>query len=226
LSGTTSFADAVIPPPAAHPSITVTGTGEVDRRPDMARVNVGVVTQENTAADALSKNTEAVDKLMVVLKGQKIAEKDIQTSNFSVSPQYDYDRSSQRSPRLTGYRVTNQVRIAVRKIADLGAILDRVVAAGANQINGVTFEIDAAESSRDAARRMAIRDAERKATLYAKEAQVDLGPVVRIVEAGGNIPIQQFAPAMALEARAVPVAPGELTIRQEVRVTFAIESKP
>lgn len=222
---TTSLADTVIPPPAALASITVTGKGEVHKQPDMARVNIGVVTQESTAAEALNKNTEAVEKLMAALTSHKIADRDIQTSNFSVSPQYDYDRSNQ-PPRLTGYRVTNQVRIAVRKIADLGAILDDVVTAGANQINQVTFEIDEAEAIKDTARQMAIRDAQRKAALYAKEAQVRLGPVLKVVEAGGTVPVQPFGIAMAQEARAVPIAPGELAIRQEVRVTFAIEPEP
>lgn len=221
---TTSLADTVNPPHAATPSITVTGMGEVHNQPDMARVSIGVVTQESTAVEALDKNTEAVEKLMAALKAHKIADKDIQTSNFSISPQYDYDRSNQpQPPRLTGYRVMNQVRIAVRKIADLGAVLDKVVTAGANQINQVTFEIDEAESLRDTARQMAIRDARRKAALYAKEAQLRLGPVLTVVEAGGTVPVQPFGIAMAQEARAVPIAPGELTIRQEVRVTFAIE---
>ena len=222
---TTSLAQIVNPPPAALPSITVTGKGEVHKQPDMARVNIGVVTQEITAAEALNQNTEAVEKLMAALKAHKIADKDIQTSNFSISAQYDYDRSNQ-ARHLTGYQVMNQVRIAVRRIEDLGALLDRVVTAGANQINQVTFEIDEAESLRDTARQMAIRDARRKAALYAKEAQVRLGPVLKIVEAGGIVPVQPFGIAMAQEARAVPIAPGELTIRQEVRVTFAIEPEP
>ncbi len=222
---TTSLADTVNPLPAALPSITVTGKGEIHSQPDMARVNIGGITQEITAAEALNKNTEAVEKLMAALMEHKIADKDIQTSNFSVSPQYDYDRSNQ-APRLTGYRVMNQVRVAVRRIEEVGALLDRVVTAGANQINQVTFEIDEAESLRDTARQMAIRDAQRKAALYAKEAQVRLGPVLKVVEAGGTVPVQQFGIAMAQEARAVPIAPGELTIRQEVRVTFAIEPEP
>ncbi|TFH48820.1 MAG: SIMPL domain-containing protein [Lysobacterales bacterium] len=220
---TTSLADTVNHPPAALPSITVTGTGEVHNQPDMARVNIGVVTQESTAAEALNKNTESVEKLMAALKAHKIADRDIQTSNFSIYPQYDYDRSN-HPPRLTGYQVMNQVRIAVRKIADLGAVLDKVVTAGANQINQVTFEIDEAESLRDTARQMAVRDAQRKAALYAKEAQVRLGPVLEVVEAGSTVPIQPFeVDAFAQQARAVPIAPGELTIREEVRVTFAIE---
>ncbi|MFQ5983555.1 MAG: SIMPL domain-containing protein [Woeseiaceae bacterium] len=222
---TTSLADTVNPPPVALPSITVTGKGAVHNQPDMARVNIGVVTQESTAGEALNKNTEAVEKLMAALKAHRIADKDIQTSNFSVSPQYDYDSSNQ-PPRLTGYRVMNQVRIAVRRIEDLGAVLDHVVTAGANQINQVTFELDEAESLKDTARQMAIRDAQRKAALYAREAQVRLGPVLKVVESAGTVPVQQFGIAMAQEARAVPIASGELTIRQEVRVTFAIEPEP
>ena len=222
--GASAIADIVNSPLAKQPSITVTGIGEVERQPDMARVSIGVVTQEDTAAEALSSNTVAVEKLMATLKAHKIADKDIQTNDFSVSPQYDYDRSNQ-PPRLVGYRVSNQVRIAVRRIEDLGALLDKVVSAGANQINQVSFEIDEGEPLKDTTRKMAIRDARRKAELYAKEANVRLGPVLKVVEAGGNVPVQQFGIAMAQEARAVPIARGELVIRQQVSVTFAIEAE-
>jgi uncharacterized protein YggE len=221
----TSLADTDNPPPAELPSITVTGTGEVHKQPDIVRVNVGVITKESTPGEALNKNTAAVEKLMAALKAHKIADRDIQTSSFNVSPQYDFDHSTQE-PRLTGYQVMNQVRIAVRRIDELGALLDKVVTAGANQINQITFEIDEAEPLMDTARQMAVRDARRKAALYAKEAQVRLGPVLKIVESGSTVPVRQFSADMSRGASAVPIAPGELTIGQDVRVTFAIEPAP
>jgi uncharacterized protein YggE len=221
-----SFADTAGSVAAKRqPSITVTGTGKVLQKPDMARVNVGVVTQSTTAAEALQRNTEAAERLMAALEKHGVAEKDIQTSNFGIAPEYDYTRSNQ-PPRLTGYRVTNQLRIAVRRIADLGELLDEVVSAGANQINGVTFEIADAESIQDSARRLAVRDARRKADLYAQEAGIRLGPVLELVETAGAVPMPQFGIAMAQESRAVPIAAGELTLRQDVRVTFAVGPKP
>ena len=194
-------------------------------KPDLARVNIGVVTQFESASAGVRRNNEAVEKLLGALDEYGIAESDIQTSNFGVAPQYEYDRSGQ-APRLIGYRVTNQVRVAVRRIADLGTLLDEVVTAGANQINNVTFAVNEAKSFEDTARRRAMADAHRKAALYAQEAGVRLGSVLRVEEATDTVAIRQFDFDAAQEARAVPIAPGQQTLRQHVRVTFAIETDP
>ncbi len=224
--GPVSFAGTISAPPAEPlPSITVTGTGEVLVKPDLARVDIGVVTQFESASVGVRRNNEAVEKLLGALDEYGIAESDIQTSNFRVAPQYEYDRSGQ-APRLIGYRVTNQVRVAVRRIADLGTLLDEVVTAGANQINNVTFAVNEAKSFEDTARRRAMADAHRKAALYAQEAGVRLGSVHRVEEATDTVAIRQFDFDAAQEARAVPIAPGQQTLRQHVRVTFAIETDP
>ena len=224
--GPVSFAGTISAPPAEPlPSITVTGTGEVLVKPDLARVNIGVVTQFESASAGVRRNNEAVEKLLGALDEYGIAESDIQTSNFRVAPQYEYDRSGQ-APRLIGYRVTNQVRVAVRRIADLGTLLDEVVTAGANQINNVTFAVNEAKSFDDTARRRAMADAHRKAALYAQEAGVRLGSVLRIEEAADTVAIRQIGFAVDQDAGAVPIAPGQQTLRQHVRVTFAIETDP
>lgn len=224
--GPVCFAGTISAPPAEPlPSITVTGTGEVLVKPNLVRVNIGVVTQFESASAGVRRNNEAVEKLLGALDEYGIAESDIQTSNFSVAPQYKYDRSGQ-APRLIGYRVTNQVRVAVRRIADLGALLDEVVTAGANQINDVTFAVNEAKSFEDTARRRAMADAHRKAALYAQEAGVRLGSVLRVEEPADTVAIRQIGFAAAQEARAVPIALGQQTLRQHVRVTFAIETDP
>ncbi len=120
--------------------------------------------------------------------------------------------------------VTNQVRVVVRSIADLGALLDKVVTAGANQINDVSFAIDEARSFEDTARRKAMADAHRKAALYAEEAGVRLGAVLRVEEATNTFAMPQIGFAAVQEARTVPIAPGQQALRQQVTVTFAIES--
>ena len=194
-------------------------------KPDLARVNIGVVTQFESASAGVRRNNEAVEKLLGALDEYGIAESDIQTSNFSVAPQYEYNRSGQ-APRLIGYRVANQVRVAVRRIADLGTLLDEVVTAGANQINSVTFAVNEAKSFDDTARRRAMADAHRKAALYAQEAGVRLGSVLRIEEAADTVAIRQIGLAVDQDAGAVPIARGQQTLLQHVRVTFAIETDP
>lgn len=204
-------------------SITVTGTGEVLAKPDMARVDIGVVTQADSASAAVRQSNQAVEGLLRTLDKHGIAEADIQTSNFNVAPQYDYDRPGQ-APQLTGYRVTNQLHVAVRQITDLGALLDDAVTAGANQIYDVTFAISDAESLTDSARRRAMADARRKAALYAHEAGAGLGAVLRIEETVDSTPVPQMGFAAMAEAKAVPIAAGQQPLRQQIRVSFALES--
>lgn len=212
---------ALAAPDDAQASITVTGTGEVLERPDMARVSIGVVTQLETAAASLRQNSEAVATVLATLKEHNIADDDVQTSSFNISPQYDYNRANQ-PPRLVGYRVTNQVRVAVRRIEDLGKLLDDVVSSGSNQINDVQFDIAEVTALEDSARRQAMSDAQRKASLYAQEAGVRLGPVLNVEEMSGPVVMPQMGITMAQEARAVPIAPGRQVVRQQVRVTYAI----
>lgn len=205
------------------PSITVSGRGEVRVRPDIAQINVGVVTQSESAAEALRQNNEAMKKLLALLKQRGIAEKDIQTIDFSVTPQRQYDRQQPMPPKIVGYQVTNQVRVIVRQLDSLGAILDAVVQEGANQINGIGFDVDNPERILDDARREAIRDAKRKAELYAEAVNGRLGPVLRIQEqAREPVPQPMYTRmAMATES-AVPIASGQQTLEASVSVTYRL----
>lgn len=141
-------------------TLSLSGSGEVKSAPDMASVTSGVVTQGATAAEALSANTKAMTALFDGLKTSGIAEKDIQTSNFSVQPRYDYNNNNGGAPKLVGYDVSNNVTVTVRKIADLGGLLDTLVKAGSNQINSIGFsDVSQPEAWMDEARRRATADA-------------------------------------------------------------------
>lgn len=149
--------------------ITVEGRGTVTAPPDLARIVTGVTARADTAREAVDRNSQAMEALMVVLGKFKIADDDIRTSNFNVSPFYDrYDRN--RAREIVGYQATHQVTVTVRKLARLGALLDAVVGAGSNRVSGVQFDIAAPEPLLDRARRAAVADAKRRAALYAKAA--------------------------------------------------------
>ncbi len=207
--------------------MTLTGTGEVSAEPDTAIVTIGVVEEAKTARDALSANTEAMTGVMETLKGQKIADKDIQTSGFSISPRYVYPKNGEdQPPKVVAYQVSNQVTVKVRDLDALGGLLDKVVSAGSNRISGISFTIDDAQEMEDEARRRAVADARRKAELYAKAAGVKLGDVRQISEAGGAQPPMPMMRTMAMEAKAdgaVPVARGEQTITVRVNIAWEIE---
>ncbi len=207
--------------------ISVSGTGEVKTKPDMAVVNTGVTTEAPTAQEALSKNNAAMTAVIGALKTAGIAEDDIQTSNFSVSPQYPpYQPNQTTAPRISGYQVSNQVTARVKNLAKLGSILDTLVRAGSNQISGISFDVDEPKPFLDDARKKAVADARAKAELYAAAAGVTLGRVVQISESGGIImPPQPMFRAAAMDGAApsVPVAAGQQTLSASVSVTYEIQ---
>jgi uncharacterized protein len=206
------------------PSITVVGSDEVSAKPDMAHVQVGVVTQAPSAAKALAENTERMQKLFQKLTSLGIAEKDMQTSNFNVSPQHRHGPQGQYEPEIVGYEVSNQLSIKVRDLAKLGGLLDQVVEAGSNSIQGVSFSVAEPKPLQDQAREKAMADARRKAELYAKAAGVKLGHVLLIQETTPRLPQPMMFEERALGGReAVPVAPGEQEFSASITVTYAIE---
>ena len=209
----------------SHPprpsTVTVVGTGTVAAAPDLAEITTGVVTQAPTAAQALTANSQAMERLLQGLGALGIAARDIQTTNLSVSPLRRPAREGQ-PPEITGYEVTNQVRVEVRDLSRLGRVLDQQVGQGANLIYGIHFGRQEPLPLMDEARRRAMADARRRAELYAAAVSLKVGRVVAVQEAGGVSPRAEMAPRLATAA-AVPVAPGEQEIHASVTVTFTLE---
>jgi len=213
--------------PALAGEISVLGEGTVTAAPDTATINSGVTTQAATAREALDANSAAMDELIATLKEAGIAERDIQTSNFSVSPNYVYSDARDENgyslpPRIDGYQVSNSVTVKVRDLEQLGAILDRSVTVGANTINGIGFSVADPSSLLDDARRQAVRDARAKAELYAEAAGATLGELEKISESQNVGGPQPYAMAMRADAQSVPVAAGELSFSVSVNVAWEI----
>lgn len=202
-------------------TVTVSGLGTVSAAPDMAEITSGVVTQAPTAAQALTANSQAMDRLLQSLGGLGIAARDIQTTSISVTPVRRQGREGQ-APEITGYEVSNQVRVKVRDLARLGRVLDQQVSQGANLVYGIRFGLQEPAPRLDEARKLAMTDARRKAELYAGAAGLKLGRVVAVHEAGAAAPRPEMAQRVAMSA-AVPVAPGEQEIQSSVTVTFTLE---
>jgi hypothetical protein len=205
--------------------MTITGLGEVRAKPDMAQVTIGVVRQAPTARAALDQNSAAMAAILSRLKEEGYAEKDIQTSNFSISPRYDYSKNEQ-PPKLVAYEVSNQVTVTVRDLTKLGGLLDAAVDLGSNQIFGVAFSLADASGARNEARRLAVGDALAKARLYAEAAGVTLGPIIALSETGDIQPPRPYrAGAMQMTAEAaasVPIAEGEQVIEARVTIEWMI----
>ncbi len=210
--------------------MSLTGTGEVMAEPDMATLSLGVVKEAKTARQALSANNEAMAAVIATVTGAGIAQKDVQTSGFNISPKYHYPKRSTNgerpAPKIVGYTVSNTVSVIVRDLDKLGPVLDEVVSAGSNQVHGIAFAIDDPKPLQDEARKLATADALGKAELYAEAAGITLGAVQSITEQSHSVTPQYDAPvarAMVKEAAAVPVARGEQRITMQVHITWEIE---
>lgn len=202
-------------------TITVSGIGTVSTAADMAEISTGVVTQAPTAAAALAANSQAMERLLQGLGAHGIAARDVQTTNISVSPLRRQGREGQ-PPEITGYEVTNQVRVKVRDLSGLGRVLDQQVGQGANLVYGIQFGRQEPAPLQDEARKRAMADARRKAELYAAAASLKVGRVLAVQEAGAATPRPEMASRMTMSA-AVPIAPGEQEVQASVTVTFTLE---
>lgn len=210
-----------LPARAADPrTIAMTGHGENRAAPDLAQVTAGVSTMAPTAAQALSANSSRMNSVFAALEKLGVAQRNIQTSNFFVSPQYSNgDNNSVR--RLTGYMVSNNVTVRLEDVGKLGSALDALVAAGANQVNGVSFSIRNSAPLLEKARTDAVADARARAETYAKAAGVALGPILSISEGAAEVAPRPMY-RMAVAAQSVPVEPGEQSVSAEVSVVWEI----
>ena len=205
--------------------LVVTGTGEASARPDVAVISAGVVVQADTASAALAENTRAMNAVLEQLRAAGLAQEDIQTAQFAVTPLYDArppDPQRTEPPAIVGYHVSNQVTARVRDIDRLGATLDALVRAGANSIDGLHFEIADPKQLQGEARDAAVADALAKARRYATAAGVQLGEILAIEESDTFAPPRPMMRAEAMAA-SVPIAPGQTELSASVTITFALQ---
>jgi hypothetical protein len=203
-------------------TLSLTGSGAVKTTPDKVDISTGVTSEAKTAREALDQNTEAMAKVVQALKEDGIEPKDIQTTNFSVNPVYE-QKAEGRPPVVIGYRVINQVRISLHDIKKLGAILDKVVSLGANQIDSIEFGVEEPEALKDEARKLAIKNVSENAKLYADAAGVGLGPILAISEEESSYQPRYAAGAARMEmAKDVPIEAGTATVEVRVSVTWEI----
>jgi uncharacterized protein YggE len=227
------IATLVFPLPAGAqektmPTITVVGEGTATAVSDLAVINVGVVVQAARAADALTQNSKAMTDVIASVKEAGIEPRDVETSRVSLRPQYSQPSpGSREAPKLVGYEASNTVSIRVRALDKVGAVLDRLVTAGANQIRGVELTLAEPGPLRDKARTAAMKDALRKGAMLADAAGVRIVRLFSVVEDFSEPPrpLMRMSAEAAAPRPSVPIEAGEQEIRGRVTAVFEIAPK-
>ena len=205
--------------------LDINATGEVVRVPDLATISAGVVSRSPTASGAMRDAANRMARVREALKRAGIADRDIQTSNISLSPNYTYAKD--QPPRISGYSASNQVTVRFRDLASTGSILDALVAEGANQISGPNLSIDKPEGALDEARTKAVAIARARADLYARSLGMRVVRVVSVSESGGYAPPPPMPPMVMMAERSqaadTRIDPGEQKLQVTVSMTFELQ---
>ncbi len=213
-------------PTASERSITVVGTGKVTGKPDLAHVTVGIETQASSLQKAVDDNKAKMNGLLDTLKKLNLADNDISTSNYSVYT----ERASAPTPGADVntdqmiYHVTNQVDVTVRDVNQIGDVLDKAVAAGANNIYGVNFAVEDTAKLEADARAKAVADARSRAESLAQLNGVQLGGALTVSEVIGSSPLPMAYGAKGMGGGgSTPVQPGELEMSVSIQITYAVK---
>ncbi len=206
-------------------SISVSGIGTAKGSPDIAAVNIGVMTRNDDPSKAVSENNSKMNAIMGSMKELGIEAKDIQTTNFSIHAEQQYDQKG-KITNVT-YVANNSVSITVRDLNKVGEVLGKSVSSGANNINGVSFSVSDPEKLQTQARDKAMANAKAKAEQMAKAAGTTIDKVMSIHENIYEVQPQPMARGLAVAQAAdvspVPVSGGQFEVSVQVSVVYIIK---
>jgi hypothetical protein len=208
-------------PMYAATTLSLSAYGEARVAPDMASITLGVETQAPTAVEAMRANAAKMAAVVAALKKAGLADRDLQTSNLSLAPQYVYEQN--QPPRLNGYQASNQLNVTVTDLAKLGGVVDAVVNAGATNVGQISFGLSNPVSAENTARIAAVKALQDKASLYANAAGYRIGRLVNLSEGGGYAPPPRTPiPMMAKAESATPIEVGDLKVRIDITGLFEL----
>ncbi|MCC7357732.1 SIMPL domain-containing protein [Candidatus Uhrbacteria bacterium] len=207
--------------------ITIDGTGKITATPDVAIINLGVQTEALTVKETQKNNTQKMNAIVAAMKKLGIADKDLQTSNYTLNPKIDWRDGKQN---IIGYTIYQNLTVKLRDLDKAGEVLSTSAELGMNQSGGIQFTIDEPKTLQERARTMAIEDARKKADQLAKELGLRIVKVVTFSEGvNGNTlpPIPVYAKAQMADSfeRAVQnpeIQSGSLDVVSHVNITFEV----
>lgn len=203
-------------------TLSANGSGEVKTTPDIASISVGVLTKGKTAADAVSANSSASQKLLDALHSSGIADKDIQTSSISVYPLYkNSPQGFDDQSTIVGYQANNQLTATIRKVSEVGKIIDSISLAGNFSVSGVSFGLDNDDTFQSEALTKAVSNARKKADAVAKAAGVSITGIKSVsVDSFGSPKI--FGAAADAGVSSTQVLPGDVTVSASVNIQYLL----
>lgn len=221
-AGAAPAALAQAAPPAAESmfratTLNLAAYGETKVAPDMATITLGVMTEGKTAAEAMAANAARMTAVVASLRRAGLPDRDIQTSNLNLNPQYRYQEN--QPPQLVGYQASNNVTVTVRDLKKLGPAVDATVGAGANQVQGIGFGLQDPTTAENAAREAAVTALAAKAELYAKATGYRISRLVALSEGGGYAappPMPMIAMRAEMKDAGTPISGGELRVRIDI----------
>ena len=212
------------------PSLLVNGNAELEVEPDQAVVRLGVSFQEPEAAAAQRRVNTTAHAILEAVKAVGIAESAIQTSRLDLSPVYDHrPRTEGGPPVVVGYQASNVVTVTLEDLSKVGAVVDAAIKAGANQVEGISFELEDDDAAKQRALGQAIEDAKNKAGAMARALGLSLGPVLEVHESGAFVAPPPYQARFRMQEMAVvsdstPVSPGMVTVTANVTVRYRLTS--
>ncbi len=205
-------------------TINVTGNAQVILAPDIAYISIGVHTQAESAKEAVASNNTETQAVIDAIKGQGVDAKDIQTTNFSVYQQTQTGPNGETQGIV--FMTDNTVYVTMHDLTKIGSILDASIAAGANNIYGITFDVQDKEAATKSGRDQAMADAQAQGEQLAKAAGATLGPVQSITYYSNTpspIYYEKAAAAGVGGGGSVPISSGQLTLTVTVNVTYELK---
>ena len=205
-------------------TLTVSAVGTVSLEADYATLTLGVTTAGRAVTETASANAAAMEKVIAALTAAGVDKADMKTQHFQVNPitDYRYDDMNEKQT-ITGFQVSNTIYVTIRKVDQVGAVVDAAMAAGANESYGLTFRSSKEQEAADEATKLAVMEAKRKAALLAEAAGQSLGQLL-IIQEGASVEYAPFlAKSMVMTENATPMLHGSLEMSSEVTLTFQVQ---
>jgi len=207
------------------PIMVVTGTGQVDAQPDRAKITLAVVSSGQHLEQLQEQNSRTVNQVVTSLLKQGLQRSQIETSSFSVWPQYSYGRSSEgQPPQIIGYQVRNQITVTLHDPQTTGSIIDTALKAGANEVQNLSYYLSDSSSVQAMELSQACINANKKANAIARALGLKIGAVISVKESSSTAEIYpvRMLDSVMVSGEAVPIQPADITVSGTVTITYQI----